>query len=273
MTQIHLAYTASDSTLAARIRTDLEEAGYTLTDSVNALTVILFSGAALKDPAIMQAVGAALDGYQHIIPVMAQKVALPHWIDHLIEIDLSNGYRVDELLVRVAELSAPDAPRPQVTISPSIQRRNQQNLLVLTVVIVVIFAIAIIGVMAGVFLPPADEFASVETQIFLTRNYYIDRALPRSTDDALGFEATLEDSLPTVQPILLLTATGMAVYSESTHYPRSTEDATAFPATLARVSTVVQDRMAATVTQRAATAAAITPTPMPEASATPDAGN
>jgi hypothetical protein len=63
---------------------------------------------------------------------------------------------------------------------------------------------------------------------------------------------------------LIRTATGIAAYSESTFYPRSTEEATGFPATLVRgISTVVQERMEATVTQLAVTSAAITPTPSP----------
>ncbi|MFW5748080.1 MAG: hypothetical protein ACOCYT_00555 [Chloroflexota bacterium] len=274
MTTITLAFSKDSSKLAARIRGDLEAEGLTVSGSVqpgrDALLVVLLSTESRQDAEIQQKLIAALENYQHVIPVLAQPTDLPQLIDNLPPLDFSTSYDRDALLNRIETLTGPDAPPPLVTLTPSLRRSNQRAGLIIAGVVMVMFVLAILGVLIDVFVPPADEFAGVETQIFLTRNWYIDEALPRDTEEALSFEATVVEARETVQPFLILTATGIAAFGESTHYPRSTEQATNFPATLERISTLVQDRMAATVTQLAVTAAAITPTPTSPVSPTPE---
>jgi len=260
--------------LGARITADLREAGYTVTDDLDeapqTILVVLLAPQGLwtVEPAIIK----ALDQYQHIIAVKAQPVDLPRLIDNLRPLDFSTQYDPQPLLAEIKRLSSPDAPRPMTALTPSKRAANRRTGLVLTIPIVIMFFAAIVGVALEITVAPEDEFASVETQIFLTRNYFIDGLLPQSTEQAANFQATAEDYFnETVQPFLIMTATGIAGNSESTYYPRSTEDAAGFEATAARVSTLVQDRMRATVTQLAVTAAAITPTPTPEIQDTPEA--
>ena len=50
----------------------------------------------------------------------------------------------------------------------------------------------------------------METEIIQTRNAYIDDALPRSTDDALNFQATIDAAAPTLRPLLVATASAVA---------------------------------------------------------------
>ncbi|TVR20617.1 MAG: hypothetical protein EA396_10135 [Anaerolineaceae bacterium] len=263
MKPITLTYIAADQKLAAQIRADLETVGHAVVDDVTegGLTVVIFSAESARDERIRGRITAALDAHQHIIPVMAEPVKLPRLIEDLPLLDFSDGYDAERLRAEIKRLSAPSAPPPPVSLTPARKKSNQQTAVIIVAAAGVMFVLAIIGVVIGAFVPPADEFAGVETQIFLTRNFFIDEALPRTTEDAAAFAATVESARPTVQPFLILTATGIALNSESTFYPRSTADATAFPATLERVSTIVQERMAATVTQRAIEAASITPTP------------
>jgi hypothetical protein len=261
MTIISLLHGASDAKLAARIRADLEAEGMTIGD--DGVAVVILSQQSVEDQAIQAQLVAALDANRHVVPIITQPVELPRLIDNLQPLNFSSGYNREQLLERVKRLSAPDAPSPLVTHTPRVKKANQRAGFIMAGVVAAMFLLALVGVSLGVFQAPADEFAGVETQVILTRNYYIDRYIPRNTDEALNFPATLEGVVggSTVQPYLILTATGIVEYAEATYYPRSTDDATAFPLTLTRVSTHVQERMAATVTERAAH----TPTPTPSA--------
>lgn len=259
--------------LGERMGTDLREAGYTVTDEVgdtsrDMLVVVLApQGLWTVEPHIIK----ALDLHQHIIVVKAAEVDLPRLIDNLRPLDFSGQYSPQALIAEVERLQSPDAPPPMTVLTPSKREANRRAGLVLAVPIVIMFFAAIFGVAFGITVAPEDEFASVETQIFLTRNFFIDGLLPQSTEQAANFQVTAEEYFnETVQPFLVLTATGIAGNSEATFYPRSTEDAADFEATAARVSTLVQDRMRATVTQLAVTAAAITPTPIPDMQDTPE---
>lgn len=255
----------ADRELGEKLEQALTEAGYTI-QADSPLVVVIDP----EDKTVMNAIIDALDNHRHILPILSKPVKLPQLIDNLRPLDFSESYSKDALLERVAELTDPKAPTPLTALTPHKRQQNMRMAYILIGVCVVMFIVALWGVMIGVFVPPADEFAGVDTQVYLTRNWYIDQALPKSTEDAENFLPTVEHARETVQPFLIATATGIVSYSESTWYPRSTEDATAFPATLHRVSTLVQDRMAATVTELAATAAVITPTPSPSVEVTPE---
>jgi hypothetical protein len=266
MTTITLIYKEPQAALGERIRRDLESHGYTVVDTVqsgrDALVVAVMGPDTLA--AIEPALIAALDQHQHVIPVLAQPMKLPEVISNLEPLNFRSGYDWGELLTKIERLSGPDAPAPMTVLTPARQAKNRQTALLLGIPIAIMFFAAIFGVILNITLPPTDEFASIETQIFLTRNYFIDQALPDNTLEAEGFMGTVEEYNETVQPFLILTATGVAEYSESTFYPRSTAEAERFPATLERVSTMVRDRMAATVTQRALDG------PAQDVTATPD---
>jgi hypothetical protein len=267
MATITLKYLEESAGLAGRIHDDLQSAGHTIKNAISAtddLVIILLSPVSTRDAGMKSAINQALENYQHILPIIALPVDLPAIIGNLQPLDFSAGYDQPLLLRRVDALTATDAPRPLTTLTDLKRHANARSGLMLVGVALFIFIGGIILLATRVVGVPEDEFAGVETQIFLTRNYFIDRALPRTSEEAANFEATAQKALPTIQPYLIRTATGIAAYSESTFYPRSTEEATGFPATLVRgISTVVQERMEATVTQLAVTSAAITPTPSP----------
>jgi hypothetical protein len=263
MNTITLLFVPSDEKLAAQIRADLDTQGYNVHSDIqpNGLTIAVLSSQAIADSDIRQSILKAIESHQHIVPVLANPVQVPRLIENLPVLDFSTGYDGDALNARLHQLTAPDAPAPLMVLTPNRQKSNRKLAVSIFAVIFLMFVLAILGVISGALVPPADEFAGVETQIFLTRNYFIDESLPRNTEEALSFELTVEQARETVQPFLILTATGIAGNAESTFYPRSTEEATNFPATLERVSTLVQERMAATVTELAVSAEAITPTP------------
>lgn len=240
-----IVYTESDAALGQRIQEDL--AYY---DGELPLIVVL-SEAGKADPIVQQAIIDALDAHQHIIPVLASPgVRLPKLIDNLQPLDFSERYSTGALLKQVEATAS--APAPLTALTPRKRKANQRVALIMVAVVGVIFVATLILVGGGTIRAPDNEFASVETQIYLTRNYFIDSALPLSTEDATGFAATVEEVPTRARVQLIATATAIAAGVDGTFVPRSTQEATNFPATLRAVSTVVQDRLAGSATAAAA---------------------
>ena len=272
MTTITVINTEQDANLAGRVRDSLEKANYAVSDLVQAgresLTILIFSDVTLQSQAIQDGLITALENRQHIIPITTGRTTLPHLIDHLQPLDFSNAYNENALLQRVGFLTPKDAPPPMTVLTPAQRAANRRIFYYMSIPVLIVFvaSLYLIGIDKRVQ-PPAEEFASVDTQVFLTRIYYIERSLPQSTQDALNFEATIEDMPTRAQVQLIQTATANAGGVEGTYIPRSTEDAVDFAVTLQYVSTVVQDGLAETVTSVALTSQAISPTATPEAPA------
>lgn len=247
-----IAHTAADAKLAARIRGDLEAAEYTIHDSVqpgkDALLIVVLSPNTAADEGVQRAIIDALHNYQHVIPVIAQQVALPKLIDHLQPIDFSDEYDVARLLHRIEEVTAPGAPPPLTTLTPNVRASNLRAGLIGGGIVLILFVLGVYLIAFEGLAPPSDDFAAVETEIILTRNYFIDEALPRSTEDAETFPLTLEAAREAVQDPLELTVTGI---SEGAHFgflPEDDDQAANFEITLDAISTVVRPDVIATAT-------------------------
>ncbi len=269
---LSLVYSEHNSTLAARIKSDLVQAGCEVSDTVqhgpDHLALVILSPAALIESSFITRMESALDEHQQIIPIKAEPVNLPRIINNLEPLDFSVGYDFDVLQAQIQALLLPDAPRPLTTLTQARRQANRRAALPLLVMVTIMFVVAVIGVMAGITVPPADEFAGIETQIYLTRNYYIDGALPLNTEQAAEFESTIPHVPTRALVQLLATATAISAGVDASFVPQNTEQAAGFPATLKAVSTVVQDRLQMTVTQFALTAQASTATPAPPMTAT-----
>ncbi len=252
MVDLTLVSATDSEVLASKIRHSVEHTGHTVHDTVldgrKSLTILVLSNEAIDDQRFEMAMFTALDNHQHIIPILAQDVETPRLIDHLQPLDFRAGYDEKHLLSAINIWSAPNAPPPATVLTPAQKQSNRRfgvGVVAITIVVFVVsvYAIAVLGLRA-----PDEEFASVETQIILTRNYYIDGALPRSTEDALNFEATFEQNPTRSQLQLGLTTTAIAEGVIGTFVPQSTAQATQFVETLERVSTIVQEPLAATAT-------------------------
>lgn len=227
MTKVKLASSAADAALVQRLAGDLR-GQFTVVEGIDAVDydvlVLVLSKAAEADAVIREAMIAALDAGKHIIPVLAEPVALPRLINHLTAADFSAGaYPIDDLRAAVAYLSGPDAPLAMRVLTPKTRRQNRGVGLIVFAAAFIMFAIGLIAV--GVFdlEAPAEEYANIETQIVATRDALIGptlevygQFLPRSTDEAAVFEATLE-RIPTVhRPFMEATATAAAVQARPT---------------------------------------------------------
>jgi hypothetical protein len=247
---ITLNHTTKDQQLADNVRATLESNNYTITNQntdQTILSIIIISEQAAKENLLVQAVRDTISRNQQILFILKEAIQLPRHIEHLPVLDFSYQFNNKALLDQVNTLTAPDAPKPDYLASVNLIQSNTKLGIGVALIVLLMFGLAILGVLTGALVPEPDEFAGPETQVYLTRNYFIDEAIALDDPD-LSFDQKIQQARPTIQPYLILTATGIASFSESTHYPRTTGEAINFPATLERLSTHVQDRAAATVT-------------------------
>lgn len=201
MTEI--IYIQSDAEAANRIQAALSTQQAPLnTDAV----ILLLSEASLRDATLQQRINLAIDHNKQIIPVALTPLKLPVLIEHLDVVDFSEG---DDFPALVEALQTPPSPLHMKVITPAVQASNRRVGAIFGLIATVMFVVGLIMVgVYGVHLP-TDEYDAIETQIILTRNYYIDRSMPRSTEDTLNFEATIQ-AVPSLSPFIRATATALA---------------------------------------------------------------
>ncbi len=217
---ITLIYTAADEAPATTIRTELTARGYPLSDAIQTgrehVTIVLLSPDAIGDPAVQRATEAALDRGQHLIPVLARPVALPDLIDHLAAVDWSGGNDVEALQARLDAALSPDARLPMRARTPAVRAANRRAGLALALLALTIGGIVTASLIQGIIGFPEEEYEAVDTQAAATRDAmiaptmaFLSTMLPRSTEQAAAFPATL-DAIPTLmRPFVALTATAM----------------------------------------------------------------
>ncbi|MBZ0294278.1 MAG: toll/interleukin-1 receptor domain-containing protein [Anaerolineae bacterium] len=193
-------YAPSDSEIAKRIEADF---GSQPEQDV----ILLVSPAANEDAQVRAALDQALDNNRRIIPVLVQAAPLPKSVEHLEAVDFTHGYNADLLRERLAEDDGIFHMKVHTSQVRSSNRRSGTVFALLAVLMFLmgLYLVGVLGVQA-----PADEYNYVETEIILTRDYYVDQALPRSTEDAANFQATVDSARPTLRPVLIATATAVA---------------------------------------------------------------
>lgn len=207
-----------DAEVAARLRQDLQAAGYQLGDQLlagadNTLVVVL-SPEANADPGIGQAIITALDNGQHIIPVLAKAAPVPKLIDHLAVLDFSAQYDAEALRSYAAALTASGASRPLKVITPKLRQANRRAGLWLGALALLWLIIGL--VLVGVFRvqAPLEEFNTVDTLEAATIQAAVGRNLPRSTQEAENFPLTIEAAPTAQRPLLIATGTALVATRE-----------------------------------------------------------
>jgi hypothetical protein len=199
-----ITYHPSDSALVERIQADLAAQPPAERDQT---AVFVLSPQATADPDVQRALVEAVSRRRRVIPVLAQPVPLPALIEHLEPLDFSQQYEFERLAARLS--AAPDVMQMKVR-TPDVIAANRRMALIVLVFVLIMFVAALYGVGVLGIQAPAREYAAVETEIIQTRDAYIEAALPRSTEDALGFQATVDAAAPTLRPLLAATATAVA---------------------------------------------------------------
>ena len=211
---IHITAAPEDAALATRLKTNLVEAGYTVSDEppreLNDILVVVLSPTAWVNVGVQGDVIRALDKSQHIVPVLTGGAKLPKLIDHLTPIDFSTGYPFDTLKREVDRLSAPDAPRPLRVLTPNVKAKNRNIGYWLLILAIIWFVVGL--VLVGVFRvqAPLEEYNTIATFAQATVNVYIGANLPHSTAEAENFPATIQAAPTAQRPLLIASSTAMA---------------------------------------------------------------
>ena len=180
---IRITYTAQDRALAEQIRDDLTGAF----ESSPTLLIVLVSGASNQDPVVAAETERARQSGAIVLPILTENVALPEQLAYEKALNFAGGYQHDSLLRRLSQLTMTGA---------EVRQANRRALLAIGAIALVMFGLAIIGMLSGLVAFPVAEYNEEATFQALWIDGLIRETLeyvqPRSTDDALNFASTLE---------------------------------------------------------------------------------
>ena len=180
---IRITYSVQDQALAEQIRDDLTGAF----ESSPPLLIVLVSAASNQDPVVAAEITKARQSGAQLLPILTENVALPEQLAYEKALNFAGGYQLDSLLRRLSQLTMTGA---------QVRQANRRALLAIGAIALVMFGLAIIGMLSGLVAFPVAEYneeATFQAQWIdgLIRET-LESVQPRSTDDALNFASTLE---------------------------------------------------------------------------------
>lgn len=209
-----LIYNAQDTALAQRVTGDLTGQGFalydTLTTDKTSILLAVISPAANADANVQKVITQAFDNGQHVVLLTTQSsTPLPKLINHLKTFDFSSGYPLPALVEHLKHLSSPEAGLPLKVLTPAARVKNRGVGIWLTMIVLFWFIVGLVVV--GVFRiqAPVEEYNTVETELAATVASIVQQNLPRSTEEAINFPATVQAVTTAQRPILIETATAM----------------------------------------------------------------
>ena len=178
---IRITYSTEQRRLAEQIRDDLAN------KAAPPVLLVLVSSQSNSDPAVQAEIRQARQKRIHIIPILAENAALPELLDGCKALDFAGGYSRERLWRRLS----------QATVAPAdVRQANRRALMVIGSIALLMFGLAIIGLISGQVAFPVDEYNEEATFQAQWIHGMIGETLifaqPRSTDDAIHFEATLQ---------------------------------------------------------------------------------
>lgn len=217
MPMIDIIHTQADAALADRLQHDITAAGY---DEVagRSVRLVIVSGRLLNDAQCMTAVDDVLDHGQHLVPVLAERIALPRLIDHLTAVDLSNDYAFAPVRLAIEAAMGGSDRLPLRVRTAAVRRSNARTGLIIALLALGMFAIGLYAVAIANVEAPLEEYNAIDTEVAATRDFLIAptldsylRFLPGSAEEAAIYSATLQ-AIPTrIRPFVAATATAVAV--------------------------------------------------------------
>lgn len=219
---LKVLYNANDARLANRIESDLRNAGYDLLPADQGMArddvlIPILSPAAQREDTILDAIYAALDRSQHVLPVIAQPVDIPRTFNHLPVVDFSETYDFNALKASVDAALSSNARLPLKVLTPATRRANRTTGLVVALIAVFMFLVGLYAVGVLKIQMPQEEYNAVDTEAAMTRDAITApeleiyaRFLPQSTEDAANYQATLQAVPTAYRPLMAMTATAHA---------------------------------------------------------------
>jgi hypothetical protein len=214
---ITLKYHAVDQAAAERLENDLHVASMETTTELQTgkdhIFIVVLSPQAEKDSQINDAIFHALDNGQFIIPVLAQKTALPKIIEHLSPVDV-NQKGTASVIERIRAFAEHQQHVTMKVHTPKVQAGNRRLGLVVAFLTLFMCSVGMLMVAGGVVQFPQEEYNAVDTAEAATISAEIGRAIgpnmPRTTDEAAQFASTVQAAPTRYQPFMMETATAIA---------------------------------------------------------------
>jgi len=212
---LNITYAASDQKTAEQIQSDLSQAGLRLE---NEMLIVLITPESVKDAAVQSDISQAQDAGTIIVPVILEKTTLPDTLKKERTLDLSKKYDKNRL---IAFIRRSDITKDRVV-------NNRRLLLVVGGAALLMFVISLASISANIVAFPVDEYSTEnairDAQVATLVAPDIELVRPRTTDDAVNFQSTLdavqnEDLLP----FIIGTATAIPEQLQSTNEARMTQ--------------------------------------------------
>ena len=180
---IRITYAAPQSQLAERIRDELTAAFPTS----RPILIVLVSAASNADAYVQAEIADARDQGIQLLPILTENVPLPPALDDHRPLNFVAGFKRESLLRRLSQLTMTGG---------DIRRANRRAATVIGAIALVMFSAAIITMALGIVAFPVAEYNEEATFQAQWIDGLIGETLeyvqPRTTQDALNFDATLE---------------------------------------------------------------------------------
>jgi len=197
---IRITYSAEQQGLAEQIRDDLAGAAA----PAQPILLVLVSAPSNSDPTVQAEIRQAQQKGSRIIPILAENTALPELLAGYRALDFAAGYHRRRLWRSLSQAAMTKA---------EVRQANRRALMVIAGIALLMFGLAIVTLMSGLIAFPVDEYnheATFQAQwIHGMIGETLEAAQPRSTQDALHFEATLAAAPTRLFLYIRATATAM----------------------------------------------------------------
>ncbi|MBL8131806.1 MAG: hypothetical protein JNL42_08110 [Anaerolineae bacterium] len=216
---IRVVTRAENSERARRIGDELRQMGFSVESGEPArgdVVVAVLGGSDASD--VLPQVVSALDLGLHIVVARLEPFTVPKLIDHLQVIDVAALDFRERLQTQVEAMTSGALPYAMRVRTPKVKRSNRSAGIVVGGLALMMFIVGVIGVAVFGIQAPQEEYDAVDTEVALTRDYfagpellYFSTWLPRSTEDAMNYEATLQQLPTAYRPLMGLTVTAYAL--------------------------------------------------------------
>lgn len=212
---LNITYAQNDARTAKQIQADLTNANLRLD---NPVLLVLLTPESVKDESVLSAITQSKRDKHVIVPVMLRQTTMPDNLKSEKSLDLTKKYDKKKLIQFVK----------QADIGKDRQARNRLYFYVVGGIVLLMFIISLASISSGIVVFPVDEYATEnairDAQVNTIVAPQIEVVRPRTTEDALNFDMTLEaidnDEL---LPFIIGTATAIPEQIQATSEARMTQ--------------------------------------------------
>ncbi|MGJ3238133.1 MAG: hypothetical protein ACFE0Q_05450 [Anaerolineae bacterium] len=213
---LNITYAVSAEPTAQQIQRDLAQAGNLRLD--HPMLLVLVTSEALTDAGVQSAIASEEADRANIALIMLEKISLPDSLKSYPSLDLSHKYDKQKL---VQFVKRSDIPRERIA-------KNRRLLFYVGGTALLMFIISLASISAGIVAFPVDEYATEnairDQQVATIVAPQIEQLRPRTTEDALNFEMTLEAvGNEDLLPFIAGTATAIPQQLQATNEARATQ--------------------------------------------------